>query len=409
MPMKRFPALAQPEFRRYFIGQSIALVGGFAYNVALSWLAYRLTGSTLVLGIVGFATLAPAMVISPVAGLFADRYPRRNLLLILLSGVALQGVAMAVLTATGTIDTTLLIGFALLRGILFSCEIPIRHAFLAELVPDREMLPNAVALHSSALNSARFIGPAIGGALIVTIGEAACFLLHSVVLIAPLYQIWRIRVPGRIRTAVGQSFARQYVDGWRYAFSDPPIARMLAAVFVLGFAIGPYTFLMPAVVSELYGARPDLVGLFLSCAGLGAATAAFSLAARRRTHRLDSIALGGNVGAGLGLLAFSLSGWLPLSIAGMALVGFGTIAQAASTNMAIQKSVDDDRRSRVMAIYTAMFLGATPIGSLAFGKLGHWIGAANGLTVGAALALIGAAASATALSTAARANAGDPR
>jgi predicted MFS family arabinose efflux permease len=154
---------------------------------------------------------------------------------------------------------------------------------------------------------------------------------------------------------------------------------------------------VPAVVSEIYGARPELVGLFVSSAGVGAAAAAFALAARRRTHRLSAIALGGNVGAGVGLLAFSLSGWMPLSVAGMVLVGFGTIAQASSTNMSIQKHVDDDRRGRVMAIYTAMFLGATPIGSLAFGKLGHWIGAANVLTVGALLALLGAAASASAL------------
>lgn len=389
--MTRFPALAHPEFRRYFIGQSIALVGGFAYNVALSWLAYRLTGSTLVLGVVGFATLGPAMVVSPVAGLFADRYPRRRLLLILLSGVALQGLAMAVLTATGNIDAGLLIAFALLRGILFACEIPVRHAFLAVLVPDRDALPNAVALHSSALNTARFIGPAIGGVLIATVGEAACFLLHPIALLAPLWQIWRIRAPERVRDGIGQSFLRQYADGWRYAFSDPPIARMLAAVFVLGFAVGPYTFLMPAVVAELYGIRPDLVGLFLSSAGIGAATAALGLAARRGTHRLASIAVGGNVAAGVGLLVFSLSSWMPLSIAGMLLVGFGTVAQAASTNMSIQKRVDDERRGRVMAIYTAMFLGATPIGSLTFGKAGQWIGAADVLTVGAVLALSGAA------------------
>jgi MFS family permease len=390
--MTRFPALAHRQFRRYFIGQSIALVGGFAYNVALSWLAYRLTGSTLVLGVVGFATLAPAMVVSPIAGLFADRFPRRALLLLLLSGVALQGIAMAVLTVTDTIDTPLLIAMALLRGILFSCEIPVRHAFLADLVPDREALPNAVALHSSALNIARFLGPAIGGALIAVSGEAACFLLHPVALIAPLWQIWRIRTPARVRRATGQSFARQYADGWRFAFADPQVARMLAAVFVLGFAVGPYTFLMPAAVAELHGARPELVGLFLSCAGIGAAGAALGLAARRGTHRLSAIAFGGNLAAGVGLLAFSLSPSMAVSVGGMILVGFGTVAQAASTNMSIQKRVDDERRGRVMSIYTAMFLGATPIGSLAFGKLGHWIGATNVLTVGAVIAIAGALA-----------------
>jgi MFS family permease len=390
--MKRFPALAHRQFRRYFIGQSIALVGGFAYNVALSWLAYRLTGSTLVLGIVGFATLAPALVVSPIAGLVADRFPRRLLLLILLSAVAVQGLAMAALTFAEAIEPWLLIALALLRGVLFSCEIPVRHAFIAELVPDRDALPNAIALHSSALNTARFIGPALGGALIATAGEAACFLLHPVALIASLLQIWRIRTPDPVRAPVGQSFVREYLEGWRHAFADPVIARLLAGVFVLGFATGPYTFLMPAVVAELHGARPELVGFFLSGAGIGAALAAYGLALRRGTHRLPAIALAGNVAAGAGLLAFSLSRSVPLGIAAMALVGFGTIAQAASTNMSIQQRVDDARRGRVIAIYTAMFLGATPIGSLAFGQLGQWIGATNVLTVGAVIALAGAAA-----------------
>ncbi len=392
--MSRFPALRHREFRRYFIGQSIALVGGFAHNVALSWLAFRLTGSTFVLGVVGFATLAPAIVVSPVAGLFADRYPRRKLLLFLLSGVALQCVVLAALTAADAIGAAGLIAIAFVRGLLFSCEIPIRHAFLAELVPDREVLPNAVALHSSALNTARFVGPAVGGLLIATVGEVPCFLLHALTLTATLSQIWRIRVPNLTRAVADGSFLADYLEGWRYAFSDPVIRRLLAGVFVLGFAVGPYSFLMPAAVAELYGSHPELVGLFLSCAGAGAMVAALSLAARRRTHRLGRIALAGNVAAGLGLLAFSRSGWMPLSVLGMALVGFGTIAQAASTNMSIQKRVDDDKRGRVMAIYTAMFIGATPLGSLAFGRLGQETGAAAAMLVGGVLALAGAAATA---------------
>jgi MFS family permease len=394
--MTRFPALSHPSFRRYFVGQSVALVGGFAHNVAMAWLAFRLTGSVAVLGVVGFAQLAPALLVSPVAGLLADRYPRRRMLIGLLTCVALLGLVLAVLTATGRVTTSVLVSIALLRGLAFACEIPIRHAFLGDLVSaDRGALPNAVALHSSALNTARFVGPAIGGALIATVGEAAAFLLHPLTLTATLVQLARIRTDESHATrARSQSFLRQYADGWRYAFSDPPTARLLAAVFLLGFGVGPYAHLMPAAVAELHGARPEHVGLFLSCAGLGAMTAAVSLASRRGRGDLAGVALAGNAIAAIGLATFASTSWMPLAIAGMVAVGLGTIAQAVSTNVSIQLRVPDDKRGRVMAIYTAMFIGATPLGSLFFGWVGQAVGAAHALLAGAALAALGAAATA---------------
>jgi MFS family permease len=388
----RFPALAHREFRRYFAGQAIALVGGFAHNVAMAWLAYRLTGSVALLGVVGFAQLAPAMLVSPVAGLFADRYPRRRMLIALLSTVAALGLLLAALTWTGLVTPAVLVAIAALRGLMFACEIPIRHAFLGDLVTDRAALPNAVALHSSALNTARFVGPALGGLLIGALGEAACFLLHPLTLCATLWQLSRIRTDeshaGRAATG---SFGRQYLDGWRFAFAEPTIARLLVGVFLLGFGVGPYVHLMPAAVADLHGAHPEWVGMFVSCAGLGAMIAAMSLAARRGRDDLPRIAIAGNVIAALGLAAFAQSRWMPLSAAGMVAVGLGTIAQAVSTNMAIQLRVPDGKRGRVLAIYTAMFIGATPLGSLFFGWVGEALGAANALLAGAALAAAGAA------------------
>jgi MFS family permease len=388
----RFPALAHREFRRYFTGQAIALVGGFAHNVAMAWLAYRLTGSVAVLGVVGFAQAAPTLLVSPVAGLLADRYPRRRMLIGLLASVALLGLVLAALTATGHVTPTLLIAVAVLRGLAFAFEIPIRNAFLADIVPDRAALPNAVALHSSALNSARFIGPAIGGLLIGAVGEAACFLLHPLTLTATLVQLMRIRTnESAVRRAAPAPFLTQYADGWRQAFSDPVIVRLLAGVFLLGFGVGPYSHLMPAAVAELHGAHPEYVGLFLSSAGLGAMLAAMTLAARRSRGDLSRIALAGNVVAASGLAVFALAGWMPLAIAGMVAVGAGTIAQAVSTNMSIQLRAPEDKRGRVLAIYTAMFIGSTPIGSLFFGWVGQAIGAAHALLAGAALAGAGAA------------------
>ncbi|MBP6814921.1 MAG: MFS transporter, partial [Burkholderiaceae bacterium] len=342
--MTRFPALEHPQFRRYFIGQSIALIGGFAYNVALAWLAFRLTGSVAVLGVVGFASLAPALIVSPFAGLLADRYPRREMLIGLLGFVAVLGIALAALTALGWMNATVLIVVAFVRGMAFAFEIPIRHAFLVDLITDRAVLPNAVALHSTALNTARFIGPAVGGLLIGWVGEAACFLLHPITLTATLIQLLRIRTVPQPPRKSGGSFFGDFVEGWRYAFNDPVIARMLAGVFALGFGVGPYVHLMPAAVAELFGAHPELVGLFISSAGAGAMIAAITLAARRGSRHLQRIALAGNLSAVIGLAAFSRSSWMPLSIAGMLLVGLGVITQAVTTNMTIQKRVDDDKR-----------------------------------------------------------------
>jgi predicted MFS family arabinose efflux permease len=322
--------------------------------------------------------------------MLADRYSRRKILIGLLTSVALLGALLSLLTATGHVDANVLLIMATLRGIAFACEIPVRHAFLSDLVPDRAVLPNAVALHSSALNTARFIGPAVGGLLIGSFGEATCFMLHPILLIATLYQLLRIRTVETPHPSAGStSFMQQYLDGWRFAFSDPTIARLLVAIFLMGFAVGPYAHLMPAAVAEIYGKHPELVGFFLSAAGVGAMVAAISMAVRRGSQHLSLIALGGNLAAAVGLLMFSRSSWMTVSIIGMVLVGGGVIAQAIATNITIQTSVPNDKRGRVLAIYTAMFLGATPFGSLAFGQLGQSIGAGNALLAGGLIAMAG--------------------
>lgn len=388
---KRFPALGHRQFRRYFTGQSIALIGGFAHNVVMAWYAFKLTGSIALLGMLGFCSLAPALLISPFAGLLADRYPRRQMLIGLLGSVWLLGVLLAALTALGWATPTVLLIIAFVRGVAFAFEIPIRHAFLIDLIDDRAVLPNAVALHSTALNTARFIGPAVGGLMLGVFPEAVCFLLHPILLFATLIQLIRIRTIKRETPKPEGSFIAQFVEGWRYSFADPVIGRMLIAVFALGFGIGTYSHLMPAAVDELYGAHPELVGMFISCAGAGAMTAALALAARRGSRNLSRIALYGNLSAVLGLAVFCLSTWLPVSMAGMYFVGLGIIAQAVATNMTIQKNVADDKRGRVLALYTAMFIGATPIGSLVLGYIGQWTGAAEALLIGSAIGLAGVA------------------
>jgi MFS family permease len=388
----RYPALAHREFRRYFTGQSIALIGSFAHGVGVGWLGYRLTGSVALLGALGFVQMAPALFVSPIAGLIADRYPRRILLLGMLSSVSVLGLIMVALTASDLMTPALLLALSAVRGLIFSCEVPIRHAFIGDMIRDRALLPNAVALHSTALNAARFVGPAVGGLLVGSFGEAACLALHPVTLCATLWQLHRIRTPDAVILPRSEhSFAKQFIDGWRHAFGDRVIHLMLIGVFLMGFGVGPYSALMPAAVAELHGEHPELVGMFISCAGGGAMTAALLLASGQGVQHLQRTALIGNLSAGLGLMAFAFGSWIPLAVLGMAMVGFGTIAQAICTNMTIQTTVDDRFRARVLAIYTGLFIGGMPLGSLVFGQLGQWVGAAHALQLGATLALSGAA------------------
>jgi MFS family permease len=390
--MSRLGALAHRNFRHYFVGQTVSLIGGFAHHVALSWLAWRLTHSAAVLGVVGFASTAPALVISPLAGVLSDRLPRKPLLMAVLSGVLVQCLLITGLMALEFLGPATLVAIALLRGVLLALEIPVRHALIAELVDDRAVLPNAVALHASALNAARFVGPAVGGALIAAAGEVWCFVLNAATLSFALWQIGRIPTRashGGARS--GEPLGRQLQAGLRYAFEHRLIRMLLIALFAVGLTTGPYASLMPGAVAELYSARPELVGLFLSAAGMGALAAALILATRRSTRGVASMTVVASFSAAAGLLLFSLSSWVVLSILGMILVGFGNIAQAAGSSMLIQQHTEDAMRGRVMSIYTAMFVGAMPLGSLAFGLVAEHTGTARAMTCASLLCLAGAA------------------
>ncbi len=222
-----------------------------------------------------------------------------------LTAVAVQCLVLAALTAAGWMTVSGVIAIALVRGVLFSFEVPLRHAFLGDLVHDRAVLPNAVALHSTAFNTARFIGPAIGGGLIGISGEAACFAFHALTLTATLFQLRRIETPEPRHARAYASFTQDYIQGWRYAFGHRPIRALLLSVFVVGFSVSPYAFLMPAAVAETHAARPELLGLFLSSAGFGAMAAALPLAFRRGIGGQSWIVLIRGLSAGMGITFFA--------------------------------------------------------------------------------------------------------
>lgn len=368
-------ALNSPNFRRYYAGQAVSMIGTWVQSLALMWLAYRLSGSTWFTGLVGFLNSAPYLVLSPFAGVLGDRMDRRRILLTVLTLLCLQSVVLAVLSGLGLISMAQLAALALFAGIANSFETPTRQSFFVQLLEDREDLPNAIALNSILMNGARLVGPSIGGFLVAAFGETACFALNAASFLAVLAALSRIRpahaAPPRRQTHPLADLA----DGWRYAMGSVPIRRMLLLLATVSVSVGPYSTLMPAIAVRTYESGAQLVGLFIGAVGLGAVISAVSLARRPSVRGLGKWIPIAGIAAGAGAAGFCFSRSIPLSVFFMALMGFGMFMTAATCNTILQSIVDDDKRGRVMAYYTMFFIGSLPIGHLSAGALAERIGA----------------------------------
>lgn len=368
-------SLRSPNFRAYYIGQAISQLGSWMQSVALMWFTYRLTGSTAATGLIGFLAMVPYIVVTPLAGALSDRVSRRKLLIVVQALLLLHASALAVVTYSGAITVTLLGLFAFLQGILNGLEVPTRHAFFVQLIENKADLPNAIALNSININGTRMIGPAVGGLVIARVGEAACFGLNALSYLAVLVQLVRIKPNEGDKKISPHSFAKDVVDGWRFALSHPVIRALLLMVGAVSFAISPYTILMPSISIETFGRGAELNGLFLSSVGLGALFGAIIFAMKPNVRGLSrwvtitaSIAACGVIG-----FAFSRSQWL--SFLFMAMTGMGLMGTSVCVNTIIQSIVDEDHRGRVVSIYSTFFIGAAPLSHLLMGALAERIGA----------------------------------
>jgi len=368
-------ALRSPNFRRYYAGQAVSMIGTWLQSIAIMWLAYQLSGSTVFTGLVGFLNSVPYLVLSPLAGVLGDRFDRRRILMTVLTLMGLQAVALALLSGFGLVTPALLAALALFGGLCNSFETPTRQSFFVQIIDRREDLPNAIALNSILMNGARFVGPSIGGLLIAAAGETFCFAVNAVSYLAVLGALWHTRTvhaaPARGESRVLADLA----DGWRYAMGFFPIRRMLLVLATVSITIGPYSSLMPAVAVKTFSQGAGLVGFFIGCVGLGAVVAAASLARRPSVRGLAKwipIALGL---AGAGTIGFCFSRVVWLSAIFMVLAGFGMFLTSSTCNTIIQSVVDDDKRGRVMSYYTMFFIGSLPVGHLGAGWLAAHIGA----------------------------------
>jgi MFS family permease len=368
-------ALDSPNFRRYYAGQAVSVIGSWVQSLALMWLAYRLSGSTLFTGLVGFLNSVPYLVFSPFAGVLGDRLDRRRILIAVLSLLFLQSLVLAFLSGFGTITMTQLATLALLAGIANSFETPTRQAFFVQLLDDREDLPNAIALNSILMNGARLVGPSIGGIVIATWGETACFAINAASYLAVL---WALRGTHPVRSSPPRPASHplaDLADGWRSAMGILPIRRMLLMLATISITIGPYSSLMPAIAVKTFAQGAQLVGLFIGAVGLGAVAAAISLARRPSVRGLGKWIPISAITAGAGAAGFCFSRSVPLSAFFMATAGFGMFMTAASCNTIVQSVVEDAKRGRVMSYYTMFFIGSLPIGHLAAGAIAERIGA----------------------------------
>jgi len=380
-------ALASPNFRRYYTGQAISMLGTWVQSLAVMWTAYRITGSTSLTGLVGFLSLFPYLVLSPFAGVLGDRIDRRRILITVHCLLLAQASTLAVLSGLHLLQFHHLAALALVGGVLSSFETPTRQSFFIQLLEDRSDLPNAIALNSILMNGTRLVGPSIGGLLLAAFGETACFSVNALSYLAVLYSLFSIRQLRQVPARAESHPLRDLAEGWRYAMGFGPIRALLLMLAVVSFSISPYTVLMPAIAVHTYGKGAELVGLFIGAVGLGAVVSAISLARRPSIRGLAKWLSIAACLAGLGMIGFSFSRTVWLSALLMSCAGFGMFMQAAASNTILQSIVDDDKRSRVMSYYTMFFIGSAPLGNLTGGWLAEQIGAPRTMLAGGAVTL----------------------
>ncbi len=368
-------AFRSKNFRIFYAGQGLSLLGNWLQTVAMSWLVYRVTGSALLLGVTAGAQQLPILFLSPIAGVWADRVNRRRLLMLIQSLAFVQALTLALLTFSDMVRVPHLIALALFLGIITAFETPTRQAFLLELIEHREDLPNAIALQSLLFQSTRFVGPSVAGLVLAVLGEAWCFLVNALCYLAIIVTYAVVRVKPRERPDTRIGWWRQLASGIKYAFGFTGSRRLLLLLMVMGFFTAPWSSLMPIFAAETFSGDSRTFGFLIGAVGLGAILGTFALAARSSVRGLGRVVAAATVMAGVALAGFSLSGTLWLSLTFLGVFGAGLVVTAASVNTILQTVADEDKRARVISMYVMCFLGFAPIGNFTAGALAEVIGA----------------------------------
>lgn len=386
-----FRTLRYRNYRLFFSGQLVSLIGTWMQQVALTWLVYRLTNSPFLLGVVGFVGQMPMFLLGPFAGVLADRANRHRIIILTQTLSMVQATVLAILTLTGNITVAHIIILSIFIGLVNAFDMPTRQSFLLDMIESREDLPNAIALNSSMFNGARLLGPSIAGLVIAAIGEGLCFLLNAVSYVAVIAALLAMKVTQRhLKNRKPRKVLEGFTEGFHYAFGFSPIRNILLLLALVSMMGMPYAVLMPVYARDILHGGPHTLGFLMGATGVGALAGALSLASRKSVVGLGRwIPLAAGT-FGVGLIAFSFSRTLWLSMILLFVVGAGMMVQMASSNTIIQTIADDDKRGRVMSFYTMSFVGMAPLGSLFAGTLADLIGAPVTLLISGIAVVLGA-------------------
>ncbi|MGA2989196.1 MAG: MFS transporter [Candidatus Korobacteraceae bacterium] len=374
-------ALGHRNYKLFFSGQSVSLIGTWMTRIATSWLVYRLTHSPVLLGIVSFAGQVPTFIFAPFAGVWVDRLNRHRVLVITQTLAMLQSFGLAVLALLHIINVWEILVLQAFQGLINAFDTPARQAFVIQMVEEKEDLSSAIALNSSMVNMARLIGPSVAGIVIAAVGEGYCFLIDGFSYLAVIASLLAMTVVPQQLESRKQSALQQLREGWTYVSQFTPIRWVLMLLALMSLMGMPYTVLMPIFAGSILHGGAHTLGFLMGISGIGALIGAFSLAIRKTVLGLGKIIPIAAGSFGVTLIAFANSRNLWLSMALMLPVGFGMMTQMASSNTILQTIVEDDKRGRVMSYYTMAVMGMAPFGSLMAGLIAARIGAPATLTI----------------------------
>jgi MFS family permease len=375
MKINALRALRHRNFLLYFCGQSVSLAGTWMTRLATSWLVYRLTGSSWLLGVISFVGQIPTFLLAPMAGVWVDRWERRRVVIMTQILATVQSLLLAWLTLSKHITVSEVIWLSIFQGAINAFDMPARQSFLIQMVEGREDLGNAIALNSTMVNAARLLGPAIAGLVIAAVGEGYCFLIDGLSYFAVIASLLAMRIEPHAVNKPTTSMSDQLREGWDYVSTFLPIRTVMILFAIVSFMGVPYTVLMPVFATKVLHGGPHTLGFLMGASGVGSIISALTLAARKSVRGLYRIIPAVAALFGCGLIAFSFSRNFWLSMGLLAITGFGMMQQFAASSTVIQTILEDDKRGRVMSYWTMAYMGASPFGSLLAGGLAPVIGA----------------------------------
>ncbi|MGZ5566771.1 MAG: MFS transporter [Limisphaerales bacterium] len=384
-------ALNSRNYRLFFAGQIVSLIGTWMTSTASLWLIYHLSSSAFLLGVIGFASQAPIAFLSPLGGVLADRFDRLTLLKITQILSALQSFAMAALAYWGLMNESWLIGLSLVQGIVNGIDMPVRQSLVVSFVEKREHVGNSIALNSAVFNLARLIGPALAGFIIVYVGAAGCYFVDGISYFAVIVSLIFIRVdalPERER----RHPITEIREGFGYAWGFRPIRAILITSGLISFVGFSYSILMPLFAKDVFGGDARTLGYLMAATGVGAVIAGGYLSMRTTIKGLGNVIAAGGMIMGIGLMSFAFSRSLALSLLFLMIAGFGAVLMMAGSNTVLQAIVEEDKRGRVMALFTMAVMGSMPFGNLLIGWIARVLNAQIALCISGTVVFVVAVA-----------------